>query len=243
MGDIVYGRNAVYEVIKGEMRQVKEVLIARGTKGRIIEQIIQITKGRNIVVQYVNRHKLNELAPNQNHQGVVARVGKKEYISLLDFLNSLEKKNPFLCLLDQICDPHNVGAIIRSAYLCGVDGIIIPEKRACGVNSTVVKSSSGTTEYIPIVQVKNLVYTIEKLKQKNIWIVGADISGEVCYKKDLNLPLALVIGSEGKGLRRVVKEACDFLVEIPTKRKEISLNASCAAAILMYEIMRQKKVV
>lgn len=241
MEDIVYGRNAVWEVIKGESRRIEELQIVKGTKGDRINQIIGMAKSKNIAVHYVNSYKLNEETKNQNHQGVVAYVGKKKQITLPELLESLKQKKPFLCLLDQVCDPHNVGAIIRSAYLCGVNGLIIPERQSCGINSTVVKVSSGATEYMPVVQVSNLVNTIGKLKQKNIWIVGADISGEVCYQTDLNCAVALVIGSEGKGLRRLVKESCDLLVKIPTTGEISSFNASCSAAILMYEIMRQKK--
>ena len=241
MEDIVYGRNAVWEVMKGESRQIEEVEIVKGTRGARINQIIGMAKNKNICVRYVDKNKLNKTTNNQNHQGVIAYVGEKKQITLSELLKSLKQKKPFFCLLDRICDPHNVGAIIRSAYLCGVDGLIIPERQSCGINSTVVKVSSGATEYIPIVQVGNLVNTIEKLKQKNIWIVGADISGEVCYQTDLNCAVALVIGSESKGLRRLVKESCDLLVKIPTAGEISSFNASCSAAILMYEIMRQKK--
>ncbi|MCK5534871.1 23S rRNA (guanosine(2251)-2'-O)-methyltransferase RlmB [bacterium] len=241
MEDIVYGRNAVWEVIKGESRQIEEVQIVKGTKGDRINQIIGMAKSKNIAVHYVNSYKLNKATQNQNHQGVVVYVGEKKQITLPELLESLKQKKPFLCLLDQICDPHNVGAIIRSAYLCGVNGIIIPERHSAPVTATVEKASAGTAEMISIVQVTNLSAAIKKLKENNFWIIGARSDAEKFYfDQDYNMNCAVVLGGENQDISTLVKKNCDILVKIPLMDNVNSLNVPNAASILIYELVRQR---
>ena len=195
------------------------------------------------MVQEVDRRRLDELSlTNGAHQGVIAFVTPYSYVEIEDILARASEKDepPFVIVLDEITDPHNLGSIIRTAESCGAHGIIIPKRRAVGLTPTVIKASAGAVEFIPIAKVTNISSTLESLKKHGLWVVGADMDGELYTSKDLTGPIALVIGSEGKGLGRLVKEKCDFLVRIPQKGKISSLNASVAAGVLMYEIVRQR---
>ncbi|NMB07136.1 MAG: 23S rRNA (guanosine(2251)-2'-O)-methyltransferase RlmB [Tissierellia bacterium] len=236
----VVGRNPVLEVLKSS-REVEKLYIQKGELKGSINKIVGIAKERNIIIQRVDKNKLNQISKG-NHQGVVALVEAYTYSTIEEILNYANKlkEDPFLIILDGIEDPHNLGAIIRTAECAGAHGIIIPKRRAASVNETVYKSSAGAVEHIFVAKVNNISDTIEKLKDEGLWIYGADMEGEDYYfNMDLKGPIALVIGSEGKGLSRLVKEKCDFLLKIPMFGKVSSLNASNAASVLIYEIIRQ----
>ncbi len=238
----VEGRNPVIEALKAG-RKIEKIFLASGSNQGSIKKIVGIAKDKGIVVQYVNRKKLDSMSSTQNHQGVIALVSSYEYKSLDDILNlaQIRKEPPFVIILDEIEDPHNLGAIMRTAECAGVHGIIIPKRRAVGLTSVVAKISAGAIEYIPVVRVTNISAAIEELKQKGLWIYGADMDGdEYYYKKELTGSIGIVIGNEGKGISRIVKEKCDFLIKIPMKGKLSSLNASISASIITYEVLRQR---
>ncbi|MEC9488436.1 MAG: 23S rRNA (guanosine(2251)-2'-O)-methyltransferase RlmB [Halanaerobium sp.] len=240
--DIVIGRNPVQEVLQGS-RQVSQVFLARGTRGKPVDKILDMARKKGVPVEYIPREELAEKADSGSHQGVLAYVEEFTYASLEEIIVRSKKKGtaPFLIILDQIQDPHNLGSIIRTAEALGADGIIIPAHRACGITPTVSKTSAGAVEHIPVAQVTNINHTISELKEKGIWIYGLEMTGEnQLSATDLKGPLALVVGSEGSGLRRLVKENCDFLVQIPLRGQINSLNASVAAGIMIYEIFRQR---
>ncbi len=237
----VSGRNPVLELLKTD-KQIDKLYILKGDLKGSIQKIIGIAKDRKIVIQQVDKAKLDSMADGNAHQGVVALVTGYEYSSVDEILKLAQDKGetPFLVVLDGIEDTHNLGAIIRTAESAGVHGIIIPKRRSAMVNQTVYKSSAGAVEHIKIAQVTNISQTIDNLKKAGIWFYGADADGEKeYYKTKLTGPIALLIGNEGKGISRIVKEKCDFLVRIPMKGEVGSLNASNAASILIYEVVRQ----
>lgn len=237
----VSGRNPVLEILKTE-REVEKLYILKGELQGSINKIIGIAKDRNIVMQQVDRNKLDSLADGNTHQGVVALITSYDYSTIDDILNKAKEKNqpPFVIILDGLEDPHNLGAIIRTAECGGVHGVIIPKRRSAQVNQTVYKSSAGAVEHMLVAKVNNITNTIEELKDKGLWIYGADIDGrDYHFNTSLKGPIALVIGNEGKGLSRLVKEKCDVLVKIPMQGQISSLNASNAASILIYEVVRQ----
>lgn len=237
----IIGRNPVLEILKSG-REVEKILIIKGELKGSINKIIGIAKDRNIKIQQVEKNKLDQIAQGSSHQGVAALVTSYAYYSIDDILRKAERlrEHPFIIILDGIEDPHNLGAIIRTAECGGVHGLIIPKRRAAHVTPAVYKSSAGAVEHIMVAKVNNISDTIEKLKEKGLWIYGADVDGEKYYfNVDLRGPIALVIGSEGKGLSRLVKEKCDFLLKIPMLGKVSSLNASNAASILIYEVVKQ----
>jgi 23S rRNA (guanosine2251-2'-O)-methyltransferase len=239
--EYIVGRNPVLEVLKAE-KEIDKIYVSKGELKGSIKKIISIAKDKNIVIQYVDKKKLDQIAPGVNHQGVAALVTPYDYYSIDDILNKAKesKKPPFIIILDGIEDPHNLGAIIRTAECAGVHGIIIPKRRAAHVTETVYKSSAGAVEHMLIAKVSNIPSTIDRLKDDGLWIYGADANGENYYfDTELKGPVALVIGSEGKGISKLVKEKCDFLVKIPMYGKISSLNASNAASILIYEVVRQ----
>lgn len=241
--DQIEGRNSVLELLEAG-RDVNKILVAKGEKHGSIHKIIAIAKERKILIAELERNKLNQIAQTENHQGVIAIVPPFNYCEVEDILELANKKHemPFILILDGIEDPHNLGSIIRTAETAGVHGIIIPKRRAASVNSTVSKVSAGAVEYMKIARVNNLNETIRYLKEQGVWVCGTDMQTEIIYtKQDYKMPLALVIGSEGFGISRLVKENCDFLVKIPMKGKITSLNASVSAGIIMYEILRQRK--
>ncbi|GFN36567.1 23S rRNA (guanosine(2251)-2'-O)-methyltransferase RlmB [Tepidimicrobium xylanilyticum] len=237
----IIGRNPVLEILKSD-KEIEKILILKGDLKGSISKIVSIAKDRNIPIQQVDKNKLDNLAKGGSHQGVAALTSSYTYSSIEDILSKAEKlkESPFVVLLDGIEDPHNLGAIIRTAECAGVHGVIIPKRRAAQVTVTVYKSSAGAVEHMLVAKVSNLSNTIDILKEKGLWVYGADVDGENYYF-DMNFegPIALVIGSEGKGLSRLVKEKCDFLVKIPMFGNVSSLNASNAASILIYEVVEQ----
>ena len=238
--EIVAGRNPVLEVLRGE-RDVERVFIAKGTEGSI-SQIKAIAKEQGVIVDIVDKERINAMAPGEKHQGVVAKVSPYKYAEMEDIFAKAEAsgEDPFFIILDEVTDPHNLGAIIRTAECVGAHGVIIPKRRACSLTQTVALSAAGAIESIPVVQVTNLARTIDELKTKGLWVVAVDMDGRTYYKEPLDGPLAIVIGNEGKGIGRLVKEKCDYCISIPMKGSINSLNASNAAAVVMYGIRRAR---
>ena len=240
--DVLVGRNAVTEALKSG-RGINKLWIASGDREGSVAEIAALAKERGIVVQYVERAKIEALAGGHRHQGVLAYVAPVPYAELDDILKAAEEKGeaPFLVLLDELEDPHNLGALLRTADATGVHGILIPKRRSVSLNATVAKTSAGAVEYVPVARIGNIAQTLKKLKEKGFWVAGADMDGEKAYyEADLTGPLVLVVGSEGKGMSRLTKEACDFIVRMPMVGRINSLNASVAGSILMYESMRQR---
>ena len=241
--DQIEGRNAVLELLETG-KDINKIFIANGEKHGSINKIISMAKERRVVIVEVDRAKLNQMAQSDNHQGVIAIVPPFDYCEVEDILDLADKKNekPFILILDGIEDPHNLGSIIRTAETAGVHGIIIPKRRAATVNSTVYKVSAGAVEHMNIARVNNLNETIKYLKDNGIWVCGTDMEAKnYYYNEKFDGPIAIVIGSEGFGMSRLVKDNCDFLVKIPMKGKITSLNASVSAGIVMYEVVKQRK--
>jgi 23S rRNA (guanosine2251-2'-O)-methyltransferase len=239
--DYIIGKNPVMEALRSE-RDINKILIAESSQRGQMQPLIQLAKEANVIVQFVPKKKIDQIS-DENHQGVLAYVAAYQYAEMDDLFAAAEKKNesPFFLLLDEIEDPHNLGSIMRTADAVGAHGIIIPKRRAVGLTATVAKASTGAIEHIPVVRVTNMARTIDELKERGIWIAGTDASGKQDYRQfDGTLPLGLVIGSEGKGMGRLVRDKCDFLINLPMAGKVTSLNASVAAAILMYEVYRRR---
>lgn len=229
------------EALKSD-RDVNKVLIAEGSQKGQMQQVIGLARERNVMVQFVPKKKIDGMVEG-NHQGVIAQVAAYQYAELDDLFALAEKRNeaPFFILLDEIEDPHNLGSIMRTADAVGAHGIIIPKRRAVGLTATVAKASTGAIEYIPVVRVTNMARTIDDLKERGVWIAGTDAKGKEDFRTfDGTMPLGLVIGSEGKGMGRLIRDKCDFLIRLPMKGKVTSLNASVAASLLMYEVFRKR---
>ena len=242
LSDQIEGRNSVLELLESD-RDINKILIAKGERHGSINKIITLAKQRKIVIAEVERQKLNAISKTDNHQGVIAIVPPFNYASVDDILNVAKQKgeDPFILILDRIEDPHNLGSIIRTAETAGVHGVIIPKRRAASVNATVSKVSSGAVEHVKIARVNNLNETIKYLKEQGLWICGTDGEAKTYYyNQDLKGPIAIVIGSEGFGMSKLIKENCDFLVKIPMKGKITSLNASVSAGIVIYEAVKQR---
>lgn len=240
--DQVEGRNAVLELLTSN-KDINKIYIAKGERHGSINKILAIAKERKIVTVEVERNKLNQMSQTDNHQGIIAVVPPFEYCDVDDILEYSKKKkeDSFILILDGIEDPHNLGAIIRTAETAGVHGIIIPKRRAASVNSTVSKVSAGAVEHMNIARVNNINDTIKYLKENGVWICGTDIdTNTYYYNQDLKGAIAIVIGSEGFGMSRLVKKSCDFLVKIPMKGNVTSLNASVSAGIVIYEAVKQR---
>ena len=240
--DKVEGRNAVLELLESG-RDINKIYISKGERHGSINKIIAIAKERKILIAEIEKNKLNQMSETQNNQGVIAIVPPYDYCDVGDILDEAKKRNekPFILILDGIEDPHNLGSVIRTAETAGVHGIIIPKRRACSVNSTVSKVSAGAVEHIKIARVNNINETIRELKENDVWICGTDMEAkQFYYEQDYNIPIAIVIGSEGYGMARLVKENCDYLVKIPMKGKITSLNASVSAGIVVYEALKQR---
>lgn len=239
--NLIIGRNPVMEALKSG-REIDKLLVAKDAEGSI-RKIIGMAKDRNLFCQFAEKAALDRAADGKVHQGVIAYVSAYEYCDPEDILEAARKKgeDPFLIILDGIEDPHNLGAIMRTADGAGAHGIIIPKRRAAGITDVVAKASAGAVEYVPVAKVSNIAQTIDKLKELGVWTAACDMDGTEYDKADLKGSLALVIGAEGQGISRLVKEKCDFSVSIPMAGKITSLNASNAAAILMYEVKRQRK--
>lgn len=240
--DIIAGRNAVMEALRSK-RSINKILLQDGAKGGSVSEIIALAKERSLNLEFVKADKLDKLAPGIRHQGVAALVAPIAFQSLESVFAKAESRDeePFLILLDELQDPQNVGAIIRTADAAGVHGILLPKRRSCPLNAVVAKISAGAVEYVPVVQIGNIVQTIKELQERGCWVVGADMDGSTYYDTNLKGPLVLVIGAEGKGLGHLVKQNCDAVVSIPMVGGVSSLNASNAAAILMYEAVRQRR--
>lgn len=239
--NLIIGRNAVIELLKSG-REIENILIAKGEREGSINRIISMAREKGVVVKNVDRKKLDFMCANGNHQGVAANVPAHSYSTVDDILELAESRGeaPFIVICDEIEDSHNLGAIIRSAEACGAHGIIIPKRRNVGLNFIVAKTSCGALEYMKVARVSNLASTIEELKKKNIWVYCADMDGQPWCKTDFSGGCALVIGNEGKGVGRLIKEKSDVTVALPMRGKVNSLNASVAAGILMYEITKQR---
>ena len=239
--DLIMGRNTVLEALRSE-RDIHKIWVAEGaTKGQI-QQVIAVAKENKVMIQVVPKKKLDQMVEG-NHQGVIAQVAAYQYAELDDIFRKAEKKqeDPFILLLDELEDPHNLGSILRTADASGVHGIIIPKRRSVGLTATVAKSSTGAIEHVPVVRVTNLSRTIEELKERGVWIAGTDAKGSQDYRRmDGSMPLGIVIGSEGRGMSRIIKEKCDFLFHLPMVGHVTSLNASVAASLLMYEVYRKR---
>lgn len=237
----IEGRNAVLETLRSG-KTVDRLFILDGCQDGPVKSILREAKKGDTIINYVKKERLDQLSETGKHQGVVAFCAAYDYASVEDILDNAEKKGeaPFVVLLDGIEDPHNLGAIIRTANQAGAHGVIIPKRRAAGLTATVVKASAGAVNYTPVAKVNNIGTAIEQLKEKGLWFVCADMGGTRMYDLNLTGPIGLVIGSEGEGAGRLVKEKCDYLASIPMKGDIDSLNASVAMGILAYEIVRQR---
>ena len=241
MSEQIEGRNAVLEAFRSG-KCVDKLFILDGCQDGPVRTIAREARKTDTIINYVSKERLDQLSETHAHRGVIAQVAAYDYSTVDEILARAEEKGeaPFLIILDNVEDPHNLGAIIRTANLAGAHGVIIPKRRAVGLTSTVAKTSAGAINYTPVAKVTNIVRTIEELKEKGIWFVCADMGGETMYDLDLTGPMGLVIGNEGEGVSRLVREACDFTASIPMKGDIDSLNASVAAGVLAYEIVRQR---
>ena len=238
--DLIIGRNAVMEALKSK-KTIEALYITNGPREGSINVIINLAKENRIVLKEVDKKKLDSMSDGAVHQGVIARITPYKYFEVKDILDEAKKKgeDPFIIILDELEDPHNLGSIIRTAETCGVHGIIIPKRRNVGVTPTVYKSSVGAVEHVKIAKVTNINNTIDDLKSEGVWIYGADIEGqEYSYEVDFSGPCALIIGSEGRGISKLTLKKCDKLVKIPMIGKINSLNASVAGGIMMYEVLK-----
>ncbi|MEN6314187.1 MAG: 23S rRNA (guanosine(2251)-2'-O)-methyltransferase RlmB [Clostridiaceae bacterium] len=240
--DKLEGRNSVLEALKAG-RSINRIFVAKGDRDGSIGQIIAIARQNHILIQEIDRTKLDNMSVTHSHQGVIALSAAKDYIEVDDILEMAvaSGRPPFIIILDEITDAYNLGSILRTANAAGVHGVIIPKRRAIGLTSAVSKASAGAIEYVPVARVTNIVQTIENLKKQNIWVIGTDATGEESYfDRDLTGPIALVVGSEGEGMGKLVRESCDFVVNIPMMGQISSLNAAVAGAIVTFEIFRQR---
>lgn len=237
MEDIIFGRAPVLEALKNS-HPIDKIIIKSGPYAKSLIPVIDEAKKRNIVIQQADGARLDRVANGENHQGVIAMISAYSYVSVNDIISG--KDDAFVIICDKITDPHNLGAIIRTANCVGADGVIIPKRDSAGVNSVVMKTSAGAVEYTPVAKVTNLASTIDELKEQGFWITAADMDGQSMYDIDFKGKIAIVVGSEGKGVSRLVREKCDFIAQIPMYGEINSLNASVAAAVLMYEAVRQR---
>lgn len=237
----VEGRNAVLEAFRSG-KTVDKLFILTGCQDGPVQSIVREAKKADTLIQYVSKERLDQMSETGRHQGVIAYTAAYDYAEIEDMFKLAEERGeaPFIFLLDNIEDPHNLGAIIRTANLAGAHGVIIPKRRAVGLTATVAKTSAGALNYTPVAKVTNISKTIEELKERGMWFVCADMGGEVMYNLDLKGSIGLVIGNEGEGVSRLVSEKCDFTASIPMKGNIDSLNASVAAGVLAYEIVRQR---
>lgn len=237
----IEGRNAVLEALRSG-KPVDKLFVLDGCQDGPVRTIVREAKKHDTILNFVSKERLDQLSETGKHQGVIAHAAAYEYSEIEDMFALAEKRgeDPFFILLDNIEDPHNLGAIIRTANLAGAHGVIIPKRRAVGLTATVAKTSAGALNYTPVAKVTNLAKTMEELKERGLWFVCADMGGESMYRMNLTGPIGLVIGNEGEGVSRLVKEKCDFVASIPMKGDIDSLNASVAAGVLAYEIVRQR---
>ncbi len=239
---IICGRNSVSEALRSG-REIDRLLVAHGVSGGSAAPIIAKCKAKGILIKEVSPVKLDELCGGANHQGVAVLFAAQNYSTVEDMLQDAKQKGqpPFIVICDEIEDPHNLGAIIRTAEACGVHGIIIPKRRSASLNATVAKSASGALEYMKVARVTNIASVIDQLKEKGVWVFGADMNGQDYTKTDFSVPCALVIGNEGRGIGTLVAKKCDGIIRLPMYGKINSLNASVAAGVLMYEVVRKRE--
>lgn len=238
---MIEGRNAVLEAFRAG-KTIDKLFVLDGCKDGPVQSILREAKKNDTIVNFVNKDRLDKMSETGKHQGVIAQAAAFDYAEVSDILNAAKEKGeaPFIFILDGIEDPYNLGAIIRTANMAGAHGVIIPKRRAAGLTATTVKASAGALNYVPVAKVTNIERTIEELKEQGIWFACADMDGDVMYNVDLTGPIGLVIGNEGKGVSRLVREHCDYVATIPTKGNIDSLNASVAAGVLAFEIVRQR---
>ena len=241
MADMITGRNAVLEALKSD-REIEKLIVAKGAEGSI-RKITGMAKDKKIPVQYREKAALDRIAGRNSHQGVIAQVSEYTYCTLDDILRRAEERgeDPFIMILDGLEDPHNLGAVMRTAECCGAHGIVIPKRRSAGITETVAKASAGAAASMLCARDSTIGQAVDQLKDRGVWVAACDMGGKAYTEQDLTGSLAVVIGSEGTGISRLVREKCDFVVSIPMKGKITSLNASNAAAILMYEVVRQRE--
>ena len=241
-GNIICGRNPVLEAVRSG-REIDRLLVAHGVSGGSVTAIIAKCRAKGILIKEVSPQKLDYYCGGANHQGVAVMFAAQEYATVGDILASAEERNekPFIIICDEIEDPHNLGAIVRTAEACGVHGIIIPKRRSASLNATVAKAASGALEYMPVARVTNIASTIDELKSCGIWVFGADMDGEDYTKTDFDIPCAIVIGNEGSGIGALTAKKCDKIISLPMFGKINSLNASVAAGVLMYEAVRKRR--
>jgi len=240
--ELIVGRNSVREALKSG-RAINKLLLARGEKHGSIVEIINMAHKQGLVVQEIDPAKLGSMSGGLRHQGIAALVSPVPYTDVETILTAAyqKKEAPFIVLLDELEDPHNVGAILRTADATGVHGVLLPQRRSCSLSATVAKTSAGAVEYVPVARIGNMTQEIDKLKRQGLWVVGADADGDKDYfDVDLTGPLLVIVGNEGKGLGRLVKQQCDYLVRIPMRGRIASLNASVACSLLLYEVLRQR---
>lgn len=237
----IEGRNAVIEAFRSG-KTIDKLFVLDGCQDGPIKTILREARKKDTIITFVKKERLDQMSETKKHQGIIAYAAAYEYAEIEDMLALAEEKGepPFLVFLDNIEDPHNLGAIIRTANQAGAHGVVIPKRRAAGLTATVARTSAGALNYTPVAKVTNMAATIEELKEKGLWFVCADMDGEVMYNLDLKGPMGLVVGSEGEGVGRLVKEKCDFVAQIPMKGDIDSLNASVAMGVLAYEILRQR---
>lgn len=242
MEDIIFGRGPVLEALKAD-RAIDKLIIKSGPYAKSLVPLIDLAKKKGVVITQADPSKLDRMADGQNHQGVIAMVSAYRYVSVQDILDRARSKgeSPFIIICDKITDPHNLGAIIRTANCVGATGVIIPKRNSVGVNSVVMKTSVGAAEYTPVAKVTNIASTIEELQKEGVWITAADMDGQSMYDIDFKGDIGIVVGSEGSGISRLVREKCDFVASIPMQGEINSLNASVAASVLMYEALRQRR--
>lgn len=238
---IIEGRNPIIEALKNN-RPIEKIMVNKASKEGSIKKILAMAKENKVIIQEVDRHKLDEMSESHAHQGVIAITSDYRYYDLDEILEIPKEKgeDPFFILLDGITDPHNLGSIIRTADAVGAHAVIIPKRRSVQITPIVAKASAGAVEYLPVCKVTNIVNTIKILKENGLWIAAVDMDGQTFYQQNLGGPLGLVVGSEGEGISRLVKQNCDFTVSMPMSGNVTSLNASVAGGILLYEVYRQR---
>jgi len=236
------GRNPVLEALNHD-KTIDKIIVKKGEIEGTLKVIVAKAAEKGIVIQEVDKFKMEQISKSHNNQGVIALCPAKEYVEVSDIINIAKEKNedPFIIILDEITDPHNLGAVLRTADACGAHGVIIPKRRAVGLTAVVSKTSAGAVEYIPVARVTNIAHTIDELKKNGIWVACADMNGDDYFNAPLDGPIAVVIGNEGFGVGRLIKDKCDFSVKIPMYGHISSLNASVAAGLIMYEIVRKRK--
>ena len=243
MEDIIYGRNPILEAVNAG-HEINKLLVLEGSKDKNLQKVINAARDKKILIQFVERKLMDKISEGENHQGVIAYVSPYHYYELEELIQLAKDKNeePLLIICDEITDPHNLGSIIRTANAVGAHGVIIPKRRSAAINQTVVKTSCGAVEYVPVARVTNITQTIKQLQNLGVWVVGTDMDAPLYYEANLTGNIAIVIGNEGEGISRLVKESCDLMVSLPMMGQVSSLNAAVAGSIVMYEAIRQRQI-